>query len=129
MADISVLIVVDVVGAATHGLGGNIYLVDTTGYMGSTAEGKPELVTQVTEGQIVTWQVAPVDASTNVEIAGFTGQMINDKICVPTVQGISNHVFWEGLVEAQGVKGDQQYSVSLTVDDTPMSWDPHLYIS
>lgn len=130
MNTIAVLIVVDVVGALssgpTGGLQNNVYLVDTNKYVGSGAEGQAELKTACQDGQTILWSVAPVAADTNIQIESFTGQMVTDGVCVPKALGNDS---WEGLVEARGTTGQQQYSVVLSADGQKMSFDPFLIIS
>jgi hypothetical protein len=128
MKNVDVLIVVDVEGALAGALDDNVYMIDTNKHVGSGNEGQRELQTACVDGQIITWQIAPVSASSDVEITGFTGQMIDDKICVPQQVTVLGNTYWEGRVEAQGVTGSQQYSVVLTADGKAMSFDPYLVI-
>jgi hypothetical protein len=129
MNTINVLIVVDVEGALAGTLQNNVYLVDSNKYVGSGSEGQVELQTACHDGQIIAWNVAPVDPSSNVAITQFTGQMIGDKICVPQQFTSPNGPYWEGRVEAQGTTGNQQYTVQLTMDGNAMTFDPFLVIS
>lgn len=130
MSQISVLIVVDTEGATTSGsLQNNVYLVDTNKYMGSWGEGGNELQTACHDGDVISWAVAPIDPNADVEINSFTGTMINDKICVPTKQGIEGAYTWEGRVEAQGTTGEVQYSCVLSMDGVNYTFDPYLNIS
>lgn len=128
MKTIDVLIVVDVEGALAGSLSDNVYLVDTNKYVGSGNEGQVELMTACLDGQLITWNVTPISPSNDVEIASFTGQMITDKICVPQPVAALGNTYWEGRVEAQGVTGNQQYSVVLTMDGKAMTFDPYLVI-
>jgi hypothetical protein len=130
MKTICVLIVVDVEAAlATNDLTDNVYLIDTNKYVGSGAEGQAELRTACRDGQLIVWSVAPVAPSSDVEIAGFTGQMVNDRICVPQPVSTPDSTYWEGRVEARGVASTQQYSVNLSMDGRVMTFDPFLVIS
>jgi hypothetical protein len=127
MNTIDVLIVADVEGALASGdLGSNVYMIDTNKHVGSGNEGQAELYTVCHDTQKISWNVASVAASNDVQIYEFTGQMIGDKICVPQ-QGPDGS--WQGTVEAQGTTGQQQYSVILTMDGKQMSFDPFLVIS
>ena len=128
MKVIDVLIVVDVVGALAQGLQTNVYLVDTNKYVGSGSEGQVELKTACKDGQTICWRVTAISPSNDVEIVGFTGQMINEKVCVPTKEGTGNDVYWQGIVEARGVTGSQQYSVVVTCDSKQMTFDPYLEV-
>lgn len=129
MKQIDVLIVVDVEGALAGSLQDNVYLIDTNKYVGSGSEGQAELVTACQDGQVIVWNVAPVSPSSDVEITQFTGQMIDDKVCVPQAYDGPDGPFWEGRVEAQGTKGQQQYSVVLTMDGKSMGFDPFLTVA
>jgi hypothetical protein len=126
---VDVLIVVDVVGALASGnLTENVYLVDTNKYVGSGSEGQAELKTVIKDGQILRWSVVPVSPSTDVEITGFVGQMVNDKVCVPRKVETVEGSFWEGRVESQGQAKTEQYSAKLTMDGKQMEFDPYLEI-
>jgi len=52
MAAVEVLIAVDVAGAlSSQSLNNNLYMMDTSGYLGATGEGTNELQTRVTNGE------------------------------------------------------------------------------
>lgn len=128
MTTVNVLIVVDVLAAATSGnLGANVYLVDTNKHIGSGAEGQAELVTVLSSGNNIEWSVAPIDPGTDVVIAGFEGQAINGNNIKPVK---NNDGSWGSTFSATGGSGTQyQYSVSLSFDGaTPQSFDPFLKI-
>jgi hypothetical protein len=130
MEQVDVLIIADVEGALASGdLQSNVYLIDTNKHAGSGSEGQAELYTACKDGQVITWNVVGVSPSSDVEITQFTGQMINDKMCVPQSVQAPEGVYWEGRVEAQGFTGNQQYSVVLTMDGKAMSFDPFLKVS
>lgn len=130
MKKIAVLIVVDAAAAlSSRDLQSNVYLVDTNKYVGSGNEGQAELKTACNDGQLIYWRVVAVSPDNEVDITSFSGQMINDRICVPQEQGLSGDKFWEGRVEAQGQASTQQYSVVLSVDGSSMTFDPFLVIS
>lgn len=127
MNDIDVLIVTDALAAVASGdLGANVYLIDTNKNFGSGSEGQEELVTRCYDGQIITWRVEAVSPSSDVAIAGFTGQIITDNIVNPSKQGIEGDIYWEGRVESQGNSATYQYSVTLSIDGKSMSFDPFL---
>lgn len=130
-AEINVLIVVDVEGALASGdLDSNVYLVDTNKFFGSYNEGQEELVTTCSDGQIIIWSVAPINPGDDVEITDFTGQMIDQKICVPTQSTIVTGVtVWSGRVESQGSIAQYQYSCVLSFDGKAMSFDPFLNVT
>lgn len=129
MGVVSVLIVVDVEAALAQGLGTNVYLVDTNKYVGSGNEGQAELLTACTNGDTINWTVAPVAPETSVSIQNFTGQMVNDGICTPQQVNAPGGIYWSGVVQAQRVTGQQQYSVTLLADGESLTFDPFLEIS
>lgn len=129
MKNVDVLIVVDTLGAmASSDLQSNVYLVDTNKYFGSGSEGQAELKTACQDGQIIRWRVSPVSPENDVNITGFTGQMVTEKVCTPTKQGITGEFFWEGRVESQGATGNYQYSATLSIDGKAMTFDPFLVV-
>lgn len=129
MKTIQVLIVVDASAAlASNDLQSNVYLVDTNKYMGSGNEGQAELKTACQDGQLICWRVVPISQDNEVSISDFTGQMIDDSVCVPQRQGIEGDVYWEARVEARGITGTQQYSTVLVIDGKSMTFDPYLDI-
>ena len=129
MKAIEVLIVVDTLGALAGSLQDNVYLVDTNKYMGSGNEGQVELKTACKDGQIIKWRVEAISPDNDVNITQFTGQIINQKVCVPQKQGLAGDVYWEGRVETQGSTGNYQYSVVLSIDGRSATFDPYLVVS
>jgi hypothetical protein len=130
LSQVDILVVADVEGALASGdLQSNVYLIDTNKHAGSGSEGQAELYTSCKDGQILNWSVVGVSPSSDVEISQFTGQMIDDKKCVPQAVTTPDGTYWSGRVEAQGFKGNQQYSMVLTMDGKPMTFDPFLKIS
>ena len=129
-SEINVLIIVDVEGALASGdLGANVYLVDTNKFFGSGSEGQQELVTSCLDGQIIIWSVAPVNPGDDAEITGFTGQMVNSKICTPKQSTlVTGQAVWSGRVESQGVAAQYQYSCVLSFDGKNMTFDPFLNV-
>ncbi len=128
MNTVSVLIVVDVEGALTNGIGNNVYMVDTSKYVGSGSEGQMELKTACTNGDTINWTVAPVAPETSISITGFTGQMVGG-ICTPQQVNAPSGVYWQGIVQAQQVTGQVQYSVTLSAEGQTLQFDPYLLIS
>lgn len=128
MKTIDVLIVVDTLGALAGSLQDNVYLVDTNKHMGSGQEGQAELYTACKDGQLIKWRVTSISPSNDVNITGFTGQIITSKVCVPQKEGSGYDEFWEGRVETRGSKGDYQYSVVLSIDGKSESFDPFLRV-
>lgn len=129
MKNIDVVIIVDTEGATASGdLQSNVYLVDTNKYFGSGAEGQAELRTACQDGQFVKWRVEAVSPSSDVGIVGFSGQIIDQKVCQPQKQGMEGDIFWEGRVETQGETGTYQYSTVLSIDGRQMTFDPFLVV-
>ncbi|SQD93961.1 MULTISPECIES: hypothetical protein [unclassified Parafrankia] len=128
MKTVNVLVVVDVEGALAGSLGDNVYLVDTNKHFGSSGEGQEGLSTACRDGQLVAWNVVPVSPSNDVQIAEFTGQIINNGTCVPKLVSTPDGDYWEGRVEARGTTGYQQYSLVLAMDGTRATFDPWLLI-
>lgn len=130
LAQINVLIVVDVEGALSSGdLGNNVYLIDTAKHFGSGREGQQELQTACRDGQVIIWSVTPVNPGTDVEISAFTGQMVEQSVCKPVQTKLpSGDVVWSARVETRGDAGTYQYSCELTFDGKPMSFDPFLNV-
>lgn len=127
MKNVDVLVVVDTVGALASGdLQSNVYLVDTNKYIGSWNEGNCELETVCRDTQMLKWRVVSIDPDSDVEIAGFTGDMINQEICSPTKVGIGQDIYWEGTVETRGHSGRYQYSVTISIDGRQLSFDPFI---
>jgi hypothetical protein len=129
--EINVLIVVDVEGALASGsLGTNVYLVDTNGYFGSSSEGQQELQTACKDGQVIVWSVSSVNPGDDAEITGFTGQMIEQKVCLPQQSKlVTGETVWSGRVESQGQTAQFQYSCTLSFDGKSMTFDPFLKVS
>ncbi len=130
MNQVDVLIVVDAEGALASGdLGANVYLIDSNKHVGSGNEGQQELMTVCKDGQVINWRITGVSPSSDVVITQYTGQMINDKVCVPIPVTSVDGPYWQGRVEAQGTKGNQQYSVVVSIDGRAMTFDPYLVVS
>jgi hypothetical protein len=127
---INVLIVVDVEGALASGdLGSNVYLIDSNKYFGSGSEGQEELVTACVDGEIIIWSVTPVNPGDDAQIVGFTGQMIDQKICLPAQSTlVTGETVWAGRVESQGAVAQYQYSCTLSFDGKAMNFDPFLNV-
>ncbi|WP_110970060.1 alpha-pore-forming tripartite toxin MakABE regulator [Pseudomonas huaxiensis] len=129
--EIYVLVVVDVEGALASGnLGSNVYLVDTNKYFGSSGEGQEELVTNCTDGQIIIWSVSPINPGDDAEITGFTGQAIDQKICIPQQSTlVTGETVWSARIESQGTTAKYQYSCTLSFDGNAMTFDPFLNVT
>ncbi|HAA58135.1 MAG TPA: hypothetical protein DCE42_25455 [Myxococcales bacterium] len=128
MKTIDVLIVVDVEGALAGTLSENVYLIDTNKYFGSGSEGQEELRTACLDGQVIQWRIQPVAVSNDVEITGFTGQIISENICNPEKVTALGETYWTSRVETQGKSKTYQYSVNVTADGKAMTFDPFLVV-
>lgn len=121
---INVLIVVDTVGAlSSETLQDNVYLADNNHYLGSWGQGTNTLHTVVQNGQQINWAVAAIAPSNEVIITGFTGAMITDKICIPKESGLAQATIWSGTVQTQGDISPWGYTITLTIDAKPMSFN------
>lgn len=129
--EIYVLVVVDVEGALASGdLGSNVYLVDTNKYFGSYSEGQEELVTSCSDGQIIIWSISPINPGDDAEITGFTGQMVDQKVCNPQQSTlVTGQTVWSARVESQGATAKYQYSCTLSFDGKSMTFDPFLNVT
>jgi hypothetical protein len=129
MNSISILIVVDCLGAEAAGtLMGNVYMVDTNKFIGSWNEGTDTLHTVARDGQMLTWRVQPVSIATSVSIAGYSGDMVNDRICMPAEQRGAGDPSWQGHVQTKGSVGSWIYTVTLSIDGAQMSFSPYLKV-
>ena len=121
---IDVLIVVDTEGALSSGaLEGNVYLVDTNKYLGSWQEGQSQLHTVCQDGQLLAWSAASVDPGDDVSIAGFSGQMVSSKICVPQANPIAGNGVWNGQIKTQGIFASYSYTVTIALGSKQLTFD------
>jgi len=129
MKNVDVLVVVDTVGALASGdLQSNVYLVDTNKYIGSWNEGNCELETVCHDTQVLKWRVASVTPNIHVTITYFSGNMIDTKVCVPKKVGIEKDICWEGTVETSGHLNCYQYTITISIDGTQLSFDPFINV-
>lgn len=133
MSTVDVLVVVDVENALVNGANGNVYMIDTNGFMGSLGEGGEELQTAVTNGQTIVWSAAPVDPGTNVAIVGFTGVAVGPTLQInPASQqpSVWNSPWSSQVFLGQATKGQTyQYSINLQFGGSQgkiLSFDPYV---
>lgn len=88
----------------------NMYVVSTQGL---------NVQISCTNGQPMIWNIAPIAPSGNVKIVSFSGEMVDDKICVPRKKGN----YWEGVIQEHSKKGTIDYSVNLLVENVPYTYD------
>lgn len=129
MATVNVLIVVDVLNAASPGPSGglpnNLYMMDTHHFLG-TLEAGNELITTLNAGDVVAWACAPIDPGTDLAITGFTGQAegVNINPKQDPVTGA-----WESKFTVPiGTPANTQfqYSVTMSINGNSLSFDPFL---
>lgn len=136
---INVLVVVDTEGTTTSGsLNGNIYMIDTNKYCGSTGEAGSELTTVCHDTQTIQWQVVAIDPNADVEIVSFVGfkqwspyggGVSGSPVCNPKPLQTGSDPYWQGTVETLGVTGNTyQYSINLSIEGKTYTYDPFLNV-
>ncbi|MDA8444146.1 AidA/PixA family protein [Paracidovorax valerianellae] len=139
MTTINVLVAINVgqalngIAAGNANIGNYVYMVDSTGKSNS-GQGGDELVTTVTVGDTLTWQVVSIDPSEQVIITGFTGAAIGTNagnIVNPVQYPQYNPTgsVWGGYVTAPtSPQGSQsQYSLQLLLNGQSHGWfDPFI---
>lgn len=129
MNRIDILIAIDVLGALAAGtLEGYVYLVDTNKYLGSWQEGQSALNTVCQDGQSLTWSITPVDPGSQIDITAFSGQMVDQNICVPAPDPFMGNTVWNGRVETQGAFASYPYSVTVTMSGKAMTFASYLKV-
>lgn len=136
MAEVNILIIVDVLGANTPGQGGlanNVWMLDTGKYSG-TKEGGNELITNLNATDQVTWSVQAIDPGTNVAFAPspFNGAAVNPPAVINPVQNPVIPTQYMAIFSPPAktpVNTKYQYSVVLTMDGQPQSFDPFLILN
>lgn len=127
MKRIQLLVIVDADGALlSRNLFNNVYMVDTSKWLGSWNEGACDLHTVCQDEQLIVWSVASISSDNQVNIKGFSGDLINKKICNPQQQGISSDVYWEGRIETRGSFGRFDYNIILTIDGIDLTFSPYI---
>jgi hypothetical protein len=126
---IDILIAVDVIGALAAGsLQGNVYLVDTNQYLGSWQEGQSPLNTVCQDGQLLTWSVVAVDAASQVAIEAFSGQMVEQKACIPSPDPFAGDGVWNARVQSQGRYASFPYNVTLSMSGSTLTFASYLKV-
>ncbi len=129
MNTLDMLIIVDTSGALAHGkLQNNVYIADSNKYLGSWKEETDQLHTVCQDGQILNWRVAAISPSNQISITGFSGQMVSEKVCAPSKEGMGGEESWEGRVETRGGIGSYLYTVEVSIDGRSMSFSPHIKV-
>lgn len=129
MNTLNILIVVDTQGAlASNSLMDNVYMVDTNKYLGSWQEGTNQLHTVCQDGQLLNWRVVAISPDNDIKIAGFSGQMVSKKICVPAQQGMQGEEYWSARVETQGAFSSYAYTLTVSIDDKQLSFSPFIKV-
>jgi len=134
MAQVDILVVVDVEGASNSGLQNNVWMLDTGKYLG-TQECGNELVTLVNSADIVTWTVQPIDPATNVTFGPgqpFSTFQSNPptipNIINPQQNPINTQQFMGRFSPPGGTQAGAtyQYSITLSMDGKTQTFDPFL---
>jgi hypothetical protein len=126
---LNILIVVDVQGAlASSSLMNNVYMVDTNKYLGSWQEGTNQLHTVCQDGQLLNWRAVSISPDNEINITGFSGQMVSTKICNPVQQGLAGETYWTGRVETQGAFSSYDYTLTLSIDGKKLSFSPFVKV-
>ncbi len=127
MQTLEVLIIVNVEVALSQGnLNNCVWLIDNTGSV-STGQGTNELTTNCYQGRKIDWSVTPVAPTSSVSITGFTGQAI-PTVVNPVLVPDPGSDYWAGTVSSTTNPGRYQYSVTLQLENTTMSFDPFLNV-
>ena len=103
-------------------------MADTNKFLGSWLEGSDQLHSVCQDGQLLEWRAVSVSPENEVNITGFSGEMVSSKICTPSQQGITGDFFWEGQVETKGEFASYAYTVTLGINASPMSFSPFLKV-
>ncbi len=133
MAEVNVLIIVDVEGASTSkDLGANVWMLDTGKYNG-TQECGNELVTKLNAGDELRWTLTPIDPGSAVTFASgqpFSGQALPN-IIDPKPDPVNPSSYLSRFFPPAGTPSgtDYQYTVSLNLEGNVMSFDPSLYLN
>lgn len=126
MKKIEILIVVDTAGAiSANNLQDNVYMIDSNQWLGSWREGSCQLHTVTESGQLIAWSVCAVSPDGQLNITGFSGQMVSQRVCVP--QSIDD-ISWEGRIESRGATGRYPYTITLSIEGKSMSFSPFMEI-
>lgn len=129
MNRIDVLVAVDMVGALAAGtLQGYVYLVDTNKYLGSWQEGESSLNTVCQDGQLVRWSAVSVDSGNQVDIAGFSGPLVDQKVCIPAQDPLAQGTVWNGQVEAHGAFESFPYTLAVAMDGRSLAFSAFLKV-
>lgn len=126
MTDITIRLVIDVIGALESGaLSPNVYLFDSNRRGGSTGHGTAALATSAAVGDRLIWTIAPMECETFCEIAAID---LPEALCTVKreVFAGTNVSYWTGAV--LGPVDDLPYTIALgighrgrtmTLDDGP----------
>jgi hypothetical protein len=65
--------------------------------------------------------VVPISSSSHVEISGFSGDMVADGACRPSLDAGAQTPSWSGRVETHGQFAAFAYTVALSLEGQSMS--------
>lgn len=124
MKKISILVVIDASGAlSAASIENNVYMVDSNQWLGSWQEGTCELHTVAEDTQLITWRATGISPDSQVNITGFSGDMVGKSICTPQQSGDGA---WEGRIETRGGSGRYIYTLTIDLDGQSFSFSPYL---
>lgn len=128
---INILAAVDVIGAFRSGtLEGNCYLMDNSRSDRTSGQGSLQLSSAVTYGQVINWQVMPIDLQTFVEIKNIlffdsAGDQLDASADIPCAKlkkyGAPSGDYWAGIVGATIPGGLYYYQLELDMGRKVMS--------
>lgn len=113
MTDITIRLVIDVIGALESGvLAPNVYLFDNNRRGGSTGHGTAALDTSAAVGDRLIWTIAPMECGTYCEIAAID---LPEALCTVKreVFAGTNVSYWTGAVF--GHVDDLPYTIALGI--------------
>ncbi|WP_211090880.1 hypothetical protein [Sphingomonas sp. S2M10] len=106
-----------------------LYMIDTTGYQG-TSEGGSELTTPCHTGDVLVWTTYPINPDDNVAISGFTGQCIDDGVFqkLSQQQTPAGVPYWTCVINNGTAAGTYQYSLNINMSNKTYSYDPFVNV-
>ncbi len=123
--ELIILIVVDVVSALASGkLDNNLYIIDNNPTGGKGAEGNSSRIPGCNDGQLISWELVPVDSTSNVSIKGFSGDAVPD--IIDPKEYVNNT--WGCTVSAHNTTGLTSYTLTLDMDGKIMNFNTSLLV-
>jgi hypothetical protein len=129
MAQIHILVAVNVAPAITGNLGDYVYMVDDS-LDGSSGEGGHELETQCENGDILVWTVQSIDPDLKVSIDSFDGAATEggDNALIAPTQVNGAKTIWRSSVNGTTTTA-QPYSMYLNLNNgqAHKTFDPYIF--